>query len=322
MRHREIAFFEGRFVPLAEANINVMTHAFNYGTAVFEGIRGYWNGDDEEMYLFRPREHFVRLIQNASLLKMGLPYDADVLCELTAELVRRNGYREDVYIRPLVYKTARQIGTKLSPGEDFTMFVVPMRDYVDTSRPLSVGVSSWRRLEDNAIPARGKICGAYVNSALAATEARDNGYDEAIVLNAAGKVAEGAAMNLFILRGGRLVTTPVYADILEGITRHTVVELARWELGIETEFRPIDRSELYIADEIFFCGTGAQIAAIGAVDRRPIGNGQSGPVTRRLQALYADVVRGRVPHYRHWLLPCQMASSYVEDTACLAGFGD
>ncbi|MFQ3582037.1 MAG: branched-chain amino acid transaminase [Chloracidobacterium sp.] len=322
MRHREIAFFEGSFVPLAEANINVMTHAFNYGTAVFEGIRGYWSEDDQEIYLFRPREHFVRLIQNASLLKMKLPYDADMLCELATEMVRRNGYREDVYIRPLVYKTARQIGTKLSPGDDVTMFVVPMRDYVDTSRPLAVSVSSWRRVEDNAIPARGKICGAYVNSALAATEARDNGYDEAIVLNSAGKVAEGAAMNVFIVRDGKLVTTPVYADILEGITRHTVVELARWELGIETEFRPIDRSELYIADEVFFCGTGAQIAAIGSVDRRPVGSGQVGPVTRRLQALYGDVVRGRVRHYGKWLLPCQMAAVDVDAMPCLAGFSE
>lgn len=323
MRHREIAFFEGRFVPLAEANINVMTHAFNYGTAVFEGIRGYWNADDEETYLFRPREHFVRMLQNAALLKMRLPYDADALCELTAELVRRNGCREDVYIRPLAYKTARQIGTKLSPGDDFTMFVVPMRDYVDTSRPLAVGVSSWRRVEDNAIPARGKICGAYVNSALAATEARDNGYDEAIVLNAAGKVAEGAAMNIFIVRDGKLVTTPIYADILEGVTRHTVVELARWELGVETEFRPIDRSELYIADEVFFCGTGAQIAAIGSVDRRPIGDGQIGPLTRRLQALYGDVVRGRVGRYHKWLRPCRMAASALEEESpCLAAFGD
>ncbi len=315
MRHCEIAFFEGRFVPLAEANINIMTHAFNYGTAVFEGIRGYWNADDGEVYLFRPREHFVRLLRNAALLKMQLPYDAEMLCELTAELVRRNGYCENVYVRPLAYKTARQIGTKLSPGDDFTMFVVPMHDYVDTSRPLAVGVSSWRRIEDNAIPARGKICGAYVNSALAATEARDNGYDEAIVLNSAGKVAEGAAMNLFIVRDGKLVTTPIYADILEGITRHTVVELAQRELGIETEFRPIDRSELYIADEVFFCGTGAQIAAIGSVDRRTIGDGQPGPLTRRLQTLYGDVVRGRLAGYGHWVLPCRMSAPAREEAA-------
>ncbi|OYT72495.1 MAG: branched chain amino acid aminotransferase [Chloracidobacterium sp. CP2_5A] len=322
MRHREVAFFEGSFVPLAEANINVMTHAFNYGTAVFEGIRGYWNADDEELYLFRPRDHFARLIQNASLLKMKLPYDADALCDLAVELIQRNGYREDVYIRPLAYKTARQIGTKLSPGDDFTMFVVPMRDYVDTSRPLAVSVSSWRRVEDNAIPARGKICGAYVNSALAATEARDNGYDEAIVLNAHGKVAEGAAMNIFIARNSKLVTTPIYADILEGITRHTVVELARWELGVETDFRPIDRSELYIADEAFFCGTGAQIAAIGSVDRRLVGTGQAGPITRRLQAIYGDVTRGRIGHYRKWLLSCRVTSRSLESASCLAGVGD
>lgn len=304
-----IAYFEGRYVPLADAKINVMTHAFNYGTGVFEGIRGYYNREEETTYLFRLSEHFERLMQNAGLLKMRLPYTIDELCGVAVELVRRAGFSQNVYLRPLAYKTACQIGTKLSPGEDLTMFIVPMGDYVDTTRPLAAAVSSWRRIEDNAIPARGKICGSYVNSALAATEARDNGYDEAIVLNEAGKVAEGAAMNLFIIRHGKLVTSPVHSNILEGITRSTVVELAARELQIETEFRLIDRTELYIADEVFFCGTGAQIASVGSIDHRPVGNGETGRITERLQALYGDVVTGKMSRYAHWLTPCTHVSA-------------
>ncbi len=299
-----IAFFEGKFVPLADAKVNVMTHAFNYGTGVFEGIRGYYNRDEGEIFLFRLREHMNRLVHNCRLLKIEIPFPLEELCDIAADLIRRNGFAEDVYIRPLAYKNAQQIGTKLSPGADITMFAVPMGDYVDTSRPLDVAVSSWWRVEDNAIPARGKICGSYVNSALAATEARDNGFDEAIVLNQSGKVAEGAAMNLFIVRDGKLIGPPVYSNILEGITRSTVTRLALENLGIETEYRPIDRTELYMAEEAFFCGTGAQIAAIGSVDRKPVGDGTTGPITARLQALYGEVVRGRLPRYGDWLTPC------------------
>ncbi|HMV99487.1 MAG TPA: branched-chain amino acid transaminase [Acidobacteriota bacterium] len=299
-----IAYFEGNFVPLADAKISVMTHAFNYGTGVFEGIRGYYNADHEEIYLFRLADHFIRLMQNAKIIKVEMPYTADQLCHIAIELVKRNGFSSDIYIRPLAYKNVCQIGTKLSPGADLTMFAVPMGDYVDTTRPLNVCVSSWRRVEDNAIPARGKICGSYVNSALTATEARDNGFDEAIVLNENGQVAEGSAMNFFIVRDGRLISPPVYSNILEGITRNTIMRLAQEQLGIETRFRPMDRSELYVADEAFFCGTGAQIAAIATIDHRPVGNGKIGPITEKLTKLYNKMVHGELPQYNHWLTPC------------------
>lgn len=299
-----IAYFEGNFVPLADAKISVMTHAFNYGTGVFEGIRGYYNADHEEIYLFRLADHFIRLMQNAKIIKVEMPYTADQLCHIAIELVKRNGFSSDIYIRPLAYKNVCQIGTKLSPGADLTMFAVTMGDYVDTTRPLNVCVSSWRRVEDNAIPARGKICGSYVNSALTATEARDNGFDEAIVLNENGQVAEGSAMNFFIVRDGRLISPPVYSNILEGITRNTVMRLAQEQLGIETRFRPMDRSELYVADEAFFCGTGAQIAAIATIDHRPVGNGKIGPITEKLTRLYNKMVHGELPQYNHWLTPC------------------
>ncbi|KAF0242193.1 MAG: branched-chain amino acid aminotransferase [bacterium] len=243
------------------------------------------------------------MLNNCKFIKIELPFTAEDLAELTCEMIRRNDFRRDIYIRPLAYKNACQIGTKLSPGSDYTMFAVPMDDYIATNRALSVCVSSWRRVDDNSIPPRGKICGSYVNSALAATEARDNGFDEAIVLNGDGHVAEGAAMNIFMVRGGKLVTPPITANILEGITRDTIAKIVKDDLGIESDARQIDRSELYIADELFFCGTGAQIAPIGAVDHRKVGDGEPGKITLTLQKLYDELVRGRKEKYLDWCTP-------------------
>lgn len=310
-----IAFFEGKFVPLSEAKVSVQVHALNYGTGIFEGIRGYYNKQEEQMYLFRLRDHYSRMLNNCKLIKIELPYNADDLAKLTVELVRRCNFRQDIYIRPLAYKNACQIGTKLTPGADITIFAVPMGDYIPTNRALKVCVSSWRRVEDNSIPPRGKICGSYVNSALAATEARDNGFDEAIVLNNDGHVAEGAAMNFFMVRGGRLITTPVNANILEGITRDTVIEIARKELGVESEARQIDRTELYIADELFFCGTGAQIAAVGSVDHRLIGDGNPGPITQALIKEYDKVVKGVDKKYIDWCTPVYEKEAGIERAA-------
>lgn len=303
MTDSAIAFFEGKFVPLSDAKISVQVHGFNYGTAIFEGIRGYYNPDEEEMYLFRLVEHYRRMLKSCKIIKIELPFNEQELADLTCDLVKRNNFRRDIYIRPLAYKTACQIGTKLSPGSDFTVFAVPMDDYIATNRALKVCISSWRRVEDNSIPPRGKICGSYVNSALAATEARDNGFDEAVVLNNDGHVAEGAAMNIFMVRDGKLITTPITANILEGITRTTLARIAKEEINTEMEVRQIDRSELYIADELFFCGTGAQIAPIGSVDHRKVGDGNPGPITLKLQKLYADVVRGHNKKYLDWCTP-------------------
>lgn len=303
MTDSAIAFFEGKFVPLSDAKISVQVHGFNYGTAIFEGIRGYYNPDEEEMYLFRLVEHYRRMLKSCKIIKIELPFNEQELADLTCDLVKRNNFRRDIYIRPLAYKTACQIGTKLSPGSDFTVFAVPMDDYIATNRALKVCISSWRRVEDNSIPPRGKICGSYVNSALAATEARDNGFDEAVVLNNDGHVAEGAAMNIFMVRDGKLITTPITANILEGITRTTLARIAKEEINTEMEVRQIDRSELYIADELFFCGTGAQIAAIGSVDHRKVNDGNPGPITLKLQKLYADVVRGHNKKYLDWCTP-------------------
>jgi len=307
-----IAFFEGKFVPLSEAKVSVQVHALNYGTAIFEGIRAYYNPERDEMYLFRQEEHYRRMLGNCRLIKVELPYTAQDLCSLTIELIRKNNFRRDVYIRPLAYKNACQIGTKLWPGSDYTMFAVPMDDYIATDRALSVCISTWRRLEDNAIPPRGKICGSYVNSALAATEARDNGFDEAIVLNNDGHVAEGAAMNIIMFKDGILITPSVTANILEGIMRPGIMRIAKEELSIRTEAREIDRTELYMADELFLCGTGAQIAPIGSIDRRKIGDGKPGPVALALQKAYDKVVRGRDERFIEWCTPVYRTKENVE----------
>ncbi|MEB3198488.1 MAG: branched-chain amino acid transaminase [Candidatus Sericytochromatia bacterium] len=302
-------FFRGQFVPFEEAKVGVMTHGLNYGTGCFEGIRGYWNADKNELFVLKMRPHFERLHQSARILYMNLPYSVDELCEITLELIRRNGFREDVYIRPLLYMGDEIIGVRLHKlNTDFTMFATPMGDYIDTTG-IKVGVSSWRRLDDNAVPARAKITGAYINSALAKTEAYHNGFDDAIFLNADGHVSEGSAMNLFLVRHGELVTPGVQHNILEGVTRRAVMRIAREELGIATDERSVDRTELYIADEMFLCGTGAQISPVTSIDHRPVGGTeQVGPVTRQIMEIYNRAVRGNHPSFTDWVTPVYMGA--------------
>ena len=294
-----IVYFNGDFRPLAEARVPLLTHALHYGTGVFEGIRGYWSEDDREVYLFRAREHYDRWKANARLLKMEIPLTAQELSELSCELIARNQLRCDVYIRPLVYKSREGIGVHFGPECEFAIAALPFGTYIDSTEGLRACVSSWRRIDDNAIPARGKICGAYVNSALAGEDARANGFDEAILLTQDGHVAEGSASNLFLVRNGHLLTPPVFDDILEGITRSTVMELAR-DLWLDTQERPIDRTELYVAEEVFFAGTAFEIAPVVEVDRRRVSTGAIGPITRRLQQGYTEIVRGKTARGAHW----------------------
>ncbi len=294
-----LVFFEGNFRSLAEAKVGLLTHALHYGTGVFEGIRGYWSEEDHELYLFRPREHFERWRANARLLKMVVPLSAESLCELTSELIALNRFQCDVYVRPLVYKSRQGIGVAYGPESTFAIVALPFGAYINSSNGLRVCVSSWRRVEDNAIPARGKICGAYVNSALASDEAHTNGFDDAILLTEGGHVSEGAASNLFLVRQGHLITPPVSDNVLEGITRATIIELAR-DLWVETLERSVDRSELYAADEMFLVGTAFEIAPVVEVDRRPVGAGTVGPLTARLQQAYAEITRGKTPRGSHW----------------------
>lgn len=302
-RKNRFAFFKGKIVPIDEARVGVMTAALNYGLGVFEGIRAYWCDRTEELYLFRLREHYERFLRNARVLLMDLPYTADRLCEITVELLRREGYETDTYVRPLAYKSSEVIGVKLHNLDcDVTIFAIPFGAYIDTPGGCRLHTSSWRRIDDNAIPARGKFVGAYVNSALAKTEAVSNGYDDALLLNADGHVAEASAANLFIVRGGALLTPPVTDNILEGIRRDTFMRLAE-DRGIPCRERSIDRSEIYHAEEAFLCGTGVGIVPVIELDGRPIGSGKPGPIAAALAGLYDDVVRGREPRYEEWCLP-------------------
>src|SRR5690625_3539614 len=268
------AYLEGEIVPLKDAKISIKTHAFLYGTAVFEGIRAYWDQESEDLLVFRLREHYERLLASCKILRMTPRLSLDDLCEITLDILYRNGDREDVYIRPVYYKSTPGIGVKLTGlDDDFLLFAEPMGPYLDLDKGLKVRVSSWRHISDNAIPMRAKVNGAYVNAALAKSEALEDGYDECIFLTEDGHVSEGSAENIFIVRDGRLITPPVTADILEGITRATIMELVTEEMGLEVVERTIDRTELYLAEEAFFVGTGAQVSPIGEIDRRRIGAG-------------------------------------------------
>jgi branched-chain amino acid aminotransferase len=295
-------WFQRRFVPLADANVNILTHGLNYGTGVFEGIRGYFGRD--QLHLFRVREHYKRWRHNCSILRINVPESVSDLCEITAELCRRNRFRSNVYVRPLAYKSSARIGVHADDNDALAIVVIPFGAYYEGEAVgLKAGVSSWRRVEDNAIPGRGKICGAYANSVLAADEARRAGHDEAIFLTEDGHVAEGAACNLFMVRDGRLITPPVTDNVLEGITRDSLMELARKEMQIEVQERSIDRSELYICDELFFVGTAVEVAPVTRIDHRNVGAGVVGPVTRKLASLLSQAANGALPAYHSWLWP-------------------
>jgi len=306
------AFFHNEFVPLSEAKIGVMTHALHYGTGLFEGIRGNWNSEHQQIYIFRLKEHYERLFNGCRVLKIELPYTMDELCRITVELVGKCGFEEDIYIRPLAYKSSESLGVRLHDLEsDFLVFAIPWGRYLDVDKARCV-VSSWRRSDDNVTPPQAKITGNYVNNALAKTEAVENDFDEAIMLSPDGHVSEGSGENIFLVRDGKLVTPPIYNNILMGITRNTVIELARNEFGMETMERPIVRSELYTAQECFLTGTAAHITPIGEIDHRDIGSGEIGEITKKLQKIYSDIIRGNNPKYLHWCTPAYKKSPVVE----------
>jgi len=299
------AFFEGRIVPFADAKISVMTHAFNYGTGVFEGIRGYWSNNKINVLMLG--EHYKRLFNSAKIIKIKINYTIDQLIDITIELVKRNGYREDVYIRPIAYKSHERIGLGLTGiDDDLTIYMAPFGEYLDISKGINICTSTWRKIDDNIIPARAKVTGMYVNSSLAKSEALENGFDEAIMLSTDGHVAEGSGENIFIVRDGRLITPPITENTLEGLTRALIIELAKDELGIDTKERTVDRTELFIADELFFTGTGAQISPIRSIDKRVVGLGTIGPITSKLQKIYFDIVKGNNPKYKHLITPVEI----------------
>ena len=300
---RGMAYLDGRFVPMEEAKISIATHAFNYGTGCFEGIRGYWNPEHEQIYLVKLHHHFRRLLSSTRLFRIELGLDAQQLCDIAVEVVKQSAYREDVYVRPIAYKASPVIKVGLLHLQDaFCCFSAPMGDYFDIQKGLSVTVSGWRRNDDNAIPARAKATGGYINAALAIADAQQAGFDEAILLTQDGHVSEGSAANIFLAMNGKLITPAVADDILVGITRGTIMELAE-RLGVPVTERRVDRTELYVADEIFLCGTGVQVAPVTKVDGRRIGDGKMGEITRSIQDLYLSAVHGEVEEYMDWLTP-------------------
>lgn len=310
-------YLQKRIVPLEEAKVGVMTHAFLYGTAVFEGVRGNWSDELGATLIFRPEEHFSRLKQSAHIMHIALPETAQELSDICAQVVERCGFREDVYIRPIAYKSGEVIGPRLDGVDsDFMLFAIPFGNYLDLDAGIRCQTSTWRRVPDTSIPARAKVNGLYVNSALAKTEAIENGYDEAIMLNDDGHVSEGSGENLVIVRHGKLITPSRSDNVLEGITLESVFTLAKAELGLDVIERTVDRSELYIADECFLTGTAAHLSPVVEVDRRTVGSGATGPITRKLQGLFFDVLKGRNPKYMDWV---RVVKPAVEPTPVKAG---
>jgi len=295
------AYFKGKIVPYSEAKVGVATHALNYGTAVFGGMRGYWNDKKEKLFVFRPVEHYKRFLNSCKMMCMEIDHSPESLTDLTIELLRQDAYQQNIYIRPLAYKADEVVGVRLHNLKDeLTIFAMPFEQYVKNEANAHVTISSWRRMDDNTIPARGKISGAYASSALIKTDAVRAGFDEALVLTQDGHLAEGSAMNIFMFRDGVLITPPVTENILEGITRRSVMELAKNELGLPVVERPIDRSEIYICDEFFMTGTAAQITVVTKVDHRPVGKGVMGPVADSLRKLFDEIFHGNNSKYAHW----------------------
>jgi branched-chain amino acid aminotransferase len=309
MNPSTIVYFDNQYTELRNAKISIVTHALHYGTGVFEGIRGYWDEPQKELFLMRPYDHFERWKRNCGILRIEIPQSAAMLTDITAHLIPQNQFRTNIYIRPLAYKSAERIGIYPDAEDSFAIIPMPFGDYLPGDKGLHAGVSSWRRIEDNAIPGRAKICGAYVNSALATDDAHRCGFDEAIFLSEDGHVAEGASCNIFMVRRGQLITPATSQNILEGITRESIIEIARRELSLVVLERPIDRSELYVCDELFFTGTAAEIAPIISVDHRPVGDGIIGEIASKLRRIYFDATRGRLPQYRKWLVPAYRSTA-------------
>jgi len=315
-----IVYFNGQYIPLGEAKVGILTHALHYGTGVFEGIRANWNEAQQELFVLRSLEHYERWVRNCGILRIAVPLTPRQLTDITLELMHRNNLRTNVYVRPLAFKCAERVGVLPDDRDAFAIVALPFGEYLHSENGIHAGVSAWRRIEDHAIPARGKICGAYANSVLATEDARRSGFDEAILLNEDGHVAEGATCNLFLVRQGRLLTPAVYDNVLEGITRDCVMQLARREMRLEVVERSIDLSELLVADEVFFTGTAVGIAPIVRINHHPVKDGAIGPVVRGIQQLYNDAALGRLPEYRNWLTPVyRLPGQPEQEYASLAG---
>lgn len=296
-------YSDGKILKEEEVSISIRSKAFNYGLGCFEGIRAYWSEENEQLYVFRLKDHMERLTESAKALYMDLPFSAEELCEATVKLLRKNNFRTTTYIRPVVYKGSTSLTPTLFDKENnVLMYCMPMGSYAGKTE-LRVAVSSWRRVSDTMLPPRTKSTGAYLNSALASLEVLQNGYDEAIFLTNEGKVCEGPGENIFLVKKGKLITPPLSDDILEGITRDTVMTLAREELGMEVVERSVSRTELYNSQEVFFSGTAMEVTSVVEVDNRKVGDGKEGPVCKALKDLFFNLTTGGNAKYMEYLTP-------------------
>ena len=297
-------FFNGEFSRYHDIHLGLMTHALHYGTGVFEGIRAYWNTKQEQLHLLQAPAHYERMRRSATVMRMTVPYSTEELVNFTVDLLRRNEFKSDTYVRPLLYASSEEIGVRLhNLNHSFFIYAIPFGNYVEVEAGIRCMVSTWRRVPDQSLPARAKVTGSYAQSALAKSEAVESGFDEAIVLTVDGHVSEGSAENLFMLKEGVFVTPPVTDDILEGVTRTLLMRVIKDELGMPLVERSIDRTELYTCDELFLCGTGAQISPVIEVDRRPVGSGKVGEFSQELQNIYFGAVRGELTKYKDWTIP-------------------
>lgn len=293
---------DGKWLDDGDAVVSVRSRALNYGMGCFGGIRGYLSDDEKEVFVFRLDKHVERLGHSAKILYLEMPSPAET-ADVVLELLRRNDVHHDVYVRPLLIHNSNALAPVLDEkSSSFICFCMPLKRYIDKDA-IDVCVSSWRRVRDNAIPSRTKPTGAYLNSALARREAFDNGFDEAIFLTEDGKISEGSAEHVFVIRNGTLFSPPSTEDNLDGITRRSLITMATEDLGLAFEERSIGRTELYVADEMFLCGTGAQVTPVRSVDRRTVGDGKVGPLTTKISQHFQDVVHGRVEHRKNWLTP-------------------
>lgn len=300
---KDLSYFEGKIVPSSEANISIQTHAFQYGTSVFGGIRGYYNESKQNLYIFRLRDHYQRLVNSAKIMQLNFDKTPDELVAITIDLIKQSNYKQNIYLRPIIYTSALQLSPRFHDVKtQIAIYVLKLDDYLDTQNGLTTMVSTWQRFSDNQIPTLAKASGGYVNSALAKSEAVQNGYDEAIFLDGRGFVSEGSAENIFLVRNGEIITPSIGSSILEGITRRSLIKIAS-DLNYKVIERDVARSELYIADEIFFSGTGVQVAWVKEVDRRRVGEGSMGSISKELQTLFFKIVRGEESNYSSWLTP-------------------
>ncbi len=298
--HSQYVWLDGKLVRWEEAKVHVMTHALHYGTSIFEGIRAYWT--ERDLLVFRLDDHIERMFKSAKILGIKIPYTADEVRSAVIETLRANGFREDVYIRPIAFVSTPTVTLDVRTLDvSLAVIAFPFGKYLPP-QGIRAAVVSWRRVHNTMLPVMAKIGGIYVNSVLALAEARSKGFDEALLMDASGYIVEGSGENIFIVRNGKLYTPPSHASILEGITRDTVIKLAV-DSGMSVEERPITREEVYTADEVFLTGTAAEITPVVEVDGKPIGNGAPGPVTKKLAELYVKVVRGEVERYLKWVTP-------------------